>query len=251
MSKILITGGTGNLGKSLVSVLEENNVQYTIASRQNRAKKQNVVVMDLLENKGIKEAVSGKEIIFHLATDLKRDTEATQNLLDAIDPDSKVHLIYISVVGTDKVPFAYYRQKLASEEAVKRSGIPYTILRATQFHEFIDQILSTFLKYPIGLLPKRILLQPIETAIVAEKLYRLSLDGASNKTYEIGGAEVHTLEELAKQWLIKKNKKRFVFNLPIWGTLGKTFRNGSMNTQNSKKESSSWREWLKENNRQD
>ncbi|MFC3157211.1 SDR family oxidoreductase [Chryseobacterium arachidis] len=119
-------------------------MQYTIASRQNRAGKQNVVVIDLLENKGIKEAVSGKEIIFHLATDLKRDTEATQNLLGAIDPNSKVHLIYISVVGTDKVPFAYYRQKLGSEEAVKRSGIPYTILRATQFHEFIDQILSTF-----------------------------------------------------------------------------------------------------------
>lgn len=244
MSKILITGGTGNLGKSLVKILEENKIQYTIASRHNKTGKANIAVTDLLENTGIKEAVSGKEIIFHLATDLKHDTRVTQNLLHAIDPNSSVHLIYISIVGTDKVPLAYYRQKLASEEALKRSGIPYTILRATQFHEFVDQVLSGLLKYPIGLVPKRVLLQPIDTASVAEKLYRLSLEEASGRTYEIGGAEVHTLEALTKEWMVQKSKKRRLINLPIWGKLGRSLRTGGLTTLNSKKESISWKHWL-------
>lgn len=244
MSKILITGGTGNLGRSLVKILDENNVSYTIASRQNKNGKENIAVLDLLENKGIKEAVAGKEIIFHLATDFKKDTKATCNLLSALEPHSNMHLIYISIVGIDKVPFAYYRQKLSSEAAIKKSGIPFTILRATQFHEFIDQILSTLLKYPIGLLPKKVISQPVQTAAVAEQLYRLSLADASNKTYEIGGPEVCTLEALAGEWMRYNNKKRWLINLPLWGTLGTTFRNGSLTTRHKAREGVSWKEWL-------
>ncbi|MFC3157641.1 SDR family oxidoreductase [Chryseobacterium arachidis] len=160
MSKILITGGTGNLGKALVKILDKNNISYTIASRKNKSGASNVAVMDLVHNKGIEKAVADKDIIFHLATDMKKDTEATRNLLQAMQPEANVHLVYISIVGIDEVPFAYYQQKLASEEEIKRSGIPYTILRATQFHEFIDDIFSKLLNILSDCCLKKLLHSP-------------------------------------------------------------------------------------------
>lgn len=246
MSEILITGGTGNLGKILVQLLTAKQISYVIGSRSNKSGADNIVVMDLLENKGLKEAVQGRKIIFHLATDLKKDTEATQNLLNAIGRNADVHLIYMSITGIEKVPFPYYQQKLASENAVKASGIPYTILRATQFHEFIDQIFSTFLKFPLGILPKKVVSQPIQIEVVAHELYHLSLEQPANKTYEIGGLESFSFGQMAEEWQKQTGEKRWILNLPLWGALGKSFRNGSLTTPNIKPESIRWSNWLRE-----
>lgn len=244
MSNILITGGTSNLGKSLVKLLTDLDIEHTIGSRKNTSGSKNIVIMDLLENKGIKAAVQGKDIIFHLATDMKKDTQVTENLLKAIGTNRDIHLVYSSVVGIDKVPLGYYKQKLASEDAIKKSGIPFTILRATQFHQFINQIISTLLKFPIGLLPKRVISQPIQTELVAAELYRLALEKRFGKTYEIGGAEVSTLEQMAHEWMQKTGKKRWIINLPLWGALGKTLKDGSLTTEKKQPDSLRWRQWL-------
>lgn len=246
MSEIFITGGTGNLGRSLVKLLTEKQKPFVIGSRSNKYGADNIVVMDLLANTGLKEAVKGRKIIFHLATDLKKDTEATQNLLNAIGNDTDVHLIYMSIVGIDDVPFPYYQQKLASENAVKASGIPYTILRATQFHEFIDELLSTFLKFPIGILPKKVVSQPIQIEVVADELYKLSLEKPENKTYNIGGLESFTFGQMAEEWQKQTGKKRWMINLPLLGKLGKSFREGKLTTPNIQPESISWSNWLRE-----
>ena len=142
------------------------------------------------------------------------------------------------------MPLSYYKQKLASENAIKASGLHYTILRATQFHELINQVISTALKFPLGLLPKKMVSQPISTELVAQELYRLSLEKAENKTYEIGGAEILTVEQMANEWLQQTGKKRWILNFPIPGTLGKTLRNGSLTTSNKKAESITWKQWL-------
>lgn len=248
MSNILITGGTGNLGKSLVKLLTDLDIEHTIGSRKNSTAAKNIVIMDLLENKGIKEAVQGKDIIFHLATDMKKDTLVTENLLKAIGNNRDIHLVYSSVVGIDKVPLGYYQQKLASEDAIKKSGIPYTILRATQFHQFINQIISTLLKFPIGLLPKQVISQPIQTEIVAAELYKLALEKPFGRTYEIGGAEIGTLEQLAHEWMQKTGKRRWIINLPLWGQLGKTLKNACLTTPNKQHDSLRWRQWLNKQN---
>lgn len=245
MSNILITGGTGNLGKSLLAVLKQEKISFTTGGRNNRSLETNFVTMDLLKNEGVEDAVKDKTIIFHLATDLKKDTILTENLIKAIGKNQGVHLIYISIVGIDKVPMGYYKQKLASEQAVIRSGIPYTILRATQFHQFAEQIITTLLKFPVGILPKRIISQPIQTEIVARELYRLSLQQPKNITYEIGGSEIKSLEEMAREWQEETGKKRFVINLPIWGELGKSLRYGNLTTAKKCNESITWKEWLK------
>lgn len=127
MSQILITGGTGTLGRALSSLLSQSGIVHTIGSRSNRVLMPNRVLCDLLKNEGVSEAVADKKIIFHLATDLKNDEQMTRNLLQAIVPHSDVHLIYMSIVGIDKVPFAYYKKKLAAEQLIKESGVPFTL----------------------------------------------------------------------------------------------------------------------------
>lgn len=82
---MLITGGTGNLGKSLSQLLTELNIGHSISSRNNRENKSNWIKLDLLKNRRIKEALTGRDIVIHLATDFKKDLEVTQNLLNAIE----------------------------------------------------------------------------------------------------------------------------------------------------------------------
>lgn len=244
MNKILVTGGTGTLGKVFTKILDEKNIEYLILSRSNQSGSKKIVVADLLNNQGVEEALKGIDIIFHLATDLKKDVVMTQNLLNAIGKESNVHLVYISIVGIDKVPFSYYKQKLASENAIKSSGVSFTILRATQFHEFIYQIISTFLKFPIGFLPKRIVSQPIQIEVVANELFKLSQQPAAGKTFEIGGIKNMTLQQMATEWMLLTGKKKWVLNLPVFGELGKAFYNGSLTTANRSKESITWKQWL-------
>ncbi len=244
MSHILITGGTGILGRALSAQLAQNGILHTITSRTNRAQISNWVPSDLVKNTGVREAVSENKIIFHLASDLKNDEQIARNLVAAIEPASNVHLIYMSIVGVDKVPFAYYKKKFAAEQAIKTSGIPFTILRATQFHEFIHQIISTFLAGLIGFLPKNIVSQPIELKVVAQELIRLSRLQPAGITYEIGGKEVLTLHQMARIWTLQSGKRRLILNLPILGELGRTFANGSLTTSNVSLQSATWLQWL-------
>jgi uncharacterized protein YbjT (DUF2867 family) len=244
MSHILITGGTGILGRSLSALLAQSGILYTVGSRSNRAQMSNWTLCDLLKNAGVSEAVADKKIIFHLASDLKNDEQMTRNLLQAIEPDGGVHLIYMSIVGIDKVPFAYYKKKLAAEQAIKESGVPFTILRATQFHEFVHQIISTFLAGPVGFLPKNIVSQPIELKVVAQELLRLSRLQPTGTTYEIGGKEAMTLHQMARIWTLQSGKRRLILNLPIWGELGRTFANGGLTTPNVSQQSATWLQWL-------
>jgi uncharacterized protein YbjT (DUF2867 family) len=246
MSQILITGGTGTLGRALSSLLSQSGIVHTVGSRSNRAPMPNRVLCDLLKNEGVSEAVADKKIIFHLATDLKNDEQMTRNLLQAIAPHSDVHLIYMSIVGIDKVPFAYYKKKLAAEQLIKESDVPFTILRATQYHEFIHQIITTFLAGPIGFLPKNIVSQPIELKIVAQELIRLSRLQPAGITYEIGGKEAMTLYQMARIWTLQSGKRRLILNFPIWGQLGKTFANGSLTTPNANQQSATWLQWLQQ-----
>ncbi len=91
MSNVLITGGTGVLGKSLCGLLSSHNMPFTIGSRSNCAGADNIAVMDLLTGAGVVDAVAGKNVVIHLASDLKREQQVTQNLLKALTVNPTVH----------------------------------------------------------------------------------------------------------------------------------------------------------------
>lgn len=245
MSDILITGGTGRLGKALSRLFSERGIDRTLASRRKPAGKDNWVFIDLLRKQGIEQAVEGKKIIFHLAHDLKSDSTVTQNLLDALKGKPGIHLIYISIVGIDAVPMKYYREKLKSEQAIAGSGVAYSILRATQFHQYAEYVISSFLRFPVCFLPKKVLVQPVQVEVVARELFHISQGAPLNGIRNIGGSEVLTLGEMAKLWLKATKKKRIILPLPLRGAVGKALREGGLTWGTLNPESISWEEWLK------
>src|SRR5262249_20592563 len=146
MRHILVTGGTGTLGSFVVPQLRDAGCTVRVLSRHSRNAAQGVeyVASDLSTGEGIDLAVEGVEVIVHLAGGQKGDDMKTQNLVRAASKVGAPHLVYISVVGADRIPvvsgvdramFGYFASKRAAERVVANSGLPWTTLRATQFHE--------------------------------------------------------------------------------------------------------------------
>ena len=120
------------------------------------------------------------------------------------------HLIFISIVGVDRIPFGYYRDKFASEQAIEASGVPFTIIRVTQFHGFVTEALEAQRHLPVTLgLP--ISAQTIHMPEVAERLADLVEAGPSGRVADLGGPEQLTFREYAELWQKKRGIRR-----PIW-----------------------------------
>ena len=163
MSTILVTGGTSGPGRPLVEKLRSAGHDVRVLSR---SPGEGRVVGDLDANTGLDAAVAGTTVVVHLATNRKRDLPGTENLLAAAKKAGVRHLVYISIVGVDRIPYAYYRDKVANEEAIAASGVPFTILRATQFHSFPGDLL----KLTGGRLFVNLPIQPIGVDDVAARL---------------------------------------------------------------------------------
>src|SRR5262249_38821716 len=129
---------------------------------------------DLGTGAGVREAAVGGGTIAHSATNFlptsKVDVAGTGRLLEAARAESAPHVLYISTVGVDANPFAYYRSKLKAEELVAESGVPWSIQRAVQFYPFIDVLLRVFVHWPVALLPTDYQLQPMDIRDAAERL---------------------------------------------------------------------------------
>ncbi|MEK7257740.1 MAG: NAD(P)H-binding protein [Bacteroidota bacterium] len=251
MSQILITGGTGLLGKSLASILKENLLPYTLASRSKPPGGAPWTPLDLVTGEGIEQAVAGKRIIFHLASATRKpsrqaDVEGTKRLLEAAAKNGVAHFIFISIVGIEKVPMKYYKLKLEAEREIIASGLPYSILRATQFHEFVDFLLRKTLAAPFAWLPKKGLVQPIETRAAAWKLFQLMKGRPLNGTVEIAGAEILTAGELAKSWLKIQGKRRLILNLPPIGSALRAIAAGGLTKKEAAVDCQTWQDWLAE-----
>ena len=141
---ILVTGGSGTLGRGVVARLLAAGHQVRVLSRRPRPAGGTAtaewVTGDLLCGDGLAGAVTGVEAIVHCAGDPRRprvDSNGTRNLLRAARAAGAPHLVDISIVGVDRVPYRYYQAKLQAERLIQASGLPWTILRATQFHQLV------------------------------------------------------------------------------------------------------------------
>ncbi len=198
---LLITGGTGTLGRPAVEALRAGGIEPRILSRRPGP---GHVVADLQSGAGLPEALAGVETVLHLATNRRSDARATQNVLQAARSAGVQHLVYLSIVGVDAVPLGYYRSKLACEELVAGSGVPFTILRATQFHDFVGGFFSAQRRLP-RLITLDVPFQPIDTRAVAARLASLvSAPPADGRVDDLGGPEVLPMAELARQWLVAR-----------------------------------------------
>lgn len=212
MASILVTGGTGTLGGPTVAGLRAAGHQVRVLSRKPGPGR---LIGDLTKDVGLAAAVDGADVIVHLATSLgRRDVQQARNLL-AVTSET-THLVVMSIAGIECIPMPYYRHKLAVERLVAGSGMPYTIQRATQFHNLLDRIFRAERFLPVLLAPA-VTVQPIAVEEVAVRLTELVDQPPLNgRAPDIGGPERRGLPEFAREW---SGRRVIPLRLP-----GKAFR---------------------------
>jgi uncharacterized protein YbjT (DUF2867 family) len=191
-SPILVTGGTGTLGRQVVPRLRESGRDVRVLSRHGHESGDGVeyVTGDLLKGEGIEPAVAGVETILHLAGGPKGDDEATRNLMRAASRAGARHVVYISVIGADRVPLGWLKSKLAAERAVSDSGVPWTTLRAAQFHDLLLTVVQRMSKLPVIPVPGGLRFQPVDSGEVAARLAELTLGEPAGPVPDLAGPKV-------------------------------------------------------------
>ncbi len=223
MTTILVTGGTGTLGRHVVERLRADGHEVRVLSRHARP-----YAVDLREGgSALDAAVTGVDTIVHCATSPRGgDEKASRNLIEAAQRAGVGHLVYISIVGVDRVPFGYYKSKLAVERLIEGSGIGWTVLRTTQFHDLVLTVLQGLAKVPVIVLPARVKDQPIDVTEVADRLAELAEGEPAGRVDDMGGPEVRTFESLARAYLKAAGRRRAVVKVPLRGAAYEGFRAG-------------------------
>ncbi|MEV1024583.1 NAD(P)H-binding protein [Streptomyces sp. NPDC050264] len=223
MTTILVTGGTGTLGRLVTERLRGDGHDVRVLSRHAEP-----YAVDLRKGgPGLDRAVDGVDVIVHCAsTPRGGDEQAARNLIGAARRAEVPHLVHISIVGVDRVPLGYYKAKHAVERLVEESGLGWTVLRTTQFHDLVRTMLRAFAKLPVMLLPAGVDDQPIEVAEVAARLAELALEAPAGRVADMGGPEVRTFPELARAYLRAEGKRRAVLGVPLAGKAYRAFRSG-------------------------
>jgi uncharacterized protein YbjT (DUF2867 family) len=239
MSRILVTGGTGVLGRAIVTRLT-GRADVRVLSRRDpeladtELGAAEVVRGDLNTGDGLGPALRDVDIVVHCASynrDFRhpvRDTDQTRRLIDAARTAGVApHLVYISIVGVDLIPLGYYRAKHAGERLIAASGLPWTVLRATQFHELVLMFLMLAARGPVALVPRGVRVQPVETREVADRMAELALGDPAGRVPDMGGPRVERAEDLMRLYLSVRRRRVPIVALPLPGKVARSYLAGA------------------------
>src|SRR6201991_97143 len=217
--QILITGATGTLGHRVVGEATEAGHKVRALSRRAHGGSTGVhwAQGDLLSGDGIEAALDGVDTVIHCATQGTRgkDVVSATNLISEARRAGVDNIIYVSIVGIDRIPLGYYKSKLRVEEALAASGLGHTIVRATQFHDLIETTFSIQRFSPALLAIKGVRFQPIDTRDVATHLVSLVDGGPAGRVEDIGGPAVYDHDELGQLYLTSRDSRRRVLALSV------------------------------------
>lgn len=234
----LVTGGTGTLGRLVVPRLVEAGVKVRVLSRHAHPAAHGVeyVVGDLTTGDGLAAAVEGVHTVVHLGGSAKGDDAKARHLVDAAKPAGVSHVVYVSVVGADRVPvksgmdramFGYFEAKLAAERVIAESGLPWTTLRATQFHEAMVAMVRAMAKLPVVPVMAGFRFQPVAAEDVAERLVELALGAPAGLVPDLAGPTSYGLDELARDYLRATHRRRPILSIPMPGNAARAYRDGA------------------------
>ncbi len=259
---ILLTGGTGTLGRRIVPLLQDAGADVRVLSRSSHKPTDGVdfVAGDLATGKGVEAAVKGVETIIHCAGTQKGDDLKARNLVRAAAKVGRPHIVYISVVGADRIPvvsgvdramFGYFASKRAAELIVADSGLPWTTLRATQFHDLTLTTVQALAKMPIVPVPSGFKVQTIDAGEVAARLVELALGKPSGLVPDLGGPRVYTLKELVRSYLKATGKHRITMPMRLPGKAARAYRDGANLAPEQAVGHRTWEDFLTERLRSD
>src|SRR5918993_1998276 len=262
-SPILVTGGTGTIGRLVVRRLRDAGSDVRVLSRRSHEAKDGIefVTGDLATGEGVEAAVDGIETIVHLAGSAKGDEDKARNLVQAASRAGAPHLVYISVVGADRIPvvsgvdrtmFGYFASKRAAEKVIEDSRLPWTTLRATQFHDLMLMVAQALAKLPVVPVPAGFRVQPVDADEVAARLVELTLGEPAGRVPDMGGPRVYGAADLFRGYL-RASKRRRRPIVPMWlpGKAARAFRAGANLAPERPVGHRTWEEFLAERCRRD
>ncbi|MGE2718902.1 SDR family oxidoreductase [Mycolicibacterium celeriflavum] len=208
--KITVIGSTGLIGSKLVSLLGEDGHAVVGAARSTG--------LDVLTGDGVADAVAGADVVidvtnspsFEDAAVMDFFTTSTTNLVTAAKAAGVGHYVALSIVGCDELPESgYLRAKVAQETIIRDSGLPYSIVRATQFHEFAEAITDS-LSVDGEVRAPDALIQPIAAEEVAAEVARVAVAEPRNGHTDVGGPDTMPFADLARAVLARRGDDRRV-----------------------------------------
>ncbi|GGR31339.1 SDR family oxidoreductase [Agromyces mediolanus] len=242
--RIAIAGGTGTVGRHIVEVARERGHETVVLARS--------AGVDLTTGAGLAAALAGVDAVVDAANVNAIDRETaerfftgTSRTLLAAEREAGVgHHVLLSIVGIDRIPYAYYEAKLAQEGVVEAGGVPYTILRATQFHEFAGQMAGRLRVAGIQL-AARMRTQPIAAREVAEHLVALAEGTPRGRARDLAGPREEQLAELIRRLVRAEGRRGPVLpvSLPIRG-MGEMRRGAALPGPDAELGRQTFAEWL-------
>lgn len=223
--KIAVAGGTGVVGSRTVEALRSAGHDPVVLSRS--------LGVDLLTGAGLDAALSGADAVIDTAnvTTLSAEeatkffTAATGNLVAAASRAGVGHVVLLSIVGIDRIPHDYYAGKIAQEAVVAKSPVPWTILRATQFHEFAAQMFDRAKLGPLHVAP-RARVQPIAAREVGQHLAGLAVGAPQGRATDLGGPHEEKLDAMVKAYARARGHRGWVPSISVPGAQMKGMRAG-------------------------
>jgi uncharacterized protein YbjT (DUF2867 family) len=226
--RIAVAGGTGTVGRPIVDRLTERGHEVRVLSRHSAQHP-----VDLTTGEGLAEALAGCDVVVDASNCLSAKhaaatlVEGSRRLLAAEDAAGVGHHVCISIVGCDLVPTGYYKVKVEQERTVMAGPVPWSIVRATQFHELVAWILGSAARWRVLPVP-RMRLQSIAAAEVAGAVADVAEAPPLRGRIDVAGPRVAEARELARGWRSATGRRAVLLPVPLPGRIGRALRAGAL-----------------------
>lgn len=245
---IAVAGGTGTLGRHVVEELRARGHNVRVLSRSSAE-----YPVDLCTGEGLEAALAGCDVVVDAANSTSPRTmratlvDGTKRLVAAEHAAGVGHHVCVSIVGCDRVPMPYYKVKVAQEDAVMAGPVPWTIVRATQFHELIAGLFTATARARVLLAPKNVTMRPVAAVEAARAVADAAEAAPRHGRIEAAGPERTDLRTLAATWRTTTARRAALLPAPIPGRMGRALRAGHLASARPDAQGvTSFAEWLAE-----
>lgn len=244
-------GGTGVLGKLVVAELAARGDEVLALSRRAPRDLPEVAShrsVDLTTGEGLGDALAGVEVVVDASNESPRGAgpvlvEGTKRLLRAGVEAGVRHHVGVSIVGCDRVPMPYYKVKVEQEQAIAAGDVPWSLLRATQFHTLVAWFFAQTARWrviPTG----KARLQPIDPAVAVERLADAAHADPAGRLPDVAGPEVRTLTELARTWRAVSGERLLPLRIPTVGRIGRPIGEAALCSPAAAADGPTFEQWL-------